>query len=316
MAGTAEFNLPVTTLLAGNDGGIFNLPIVSLSSGSDGAAFNLPVLTLSAAGALQMGSSAFPLPFITLSATGLTGDAGSAEFSLPVLTIEIVAHQHGLGDAAFSLPGSTLAASGETGGLGTAAFDLPVLTLVIAAHQSIVGTAAFSLPVLFLDAQGAYTLAETYRTWVLNTRKGALTEYNNFAFNSFALFNGQYLACGPGGVVVLGTQALDGATAITGRFRTGKPNFDSAWVKRVPRLYMNFSCSGDMLFRTLVSETGTRIYKLVTNNITTLQQRRVPIGRGPKSVHWQFEGENVSGSDFTVSSLMAYPTTLHRRISG
>ena len=318
----AQFNLPVLTVFAANSGAKFNLPVLTLSAAADEifygtASFGLPALTLSAAARIEgNGISSFPLPFTTLSATGLTGGAASAEFNLPVLSIEIVAYQHGLGNAAFDLPVLRFSASGETGGVGTAAFDLPALTLVMAAVQSITGTAAFNLPLVFLDAQGAFTLGETYRTWILNTRKLGLTEYSNFNFNSFALFNGQYLACGPAGVVVLGTQALDGATEITGRFRTGKPNFDSAWVKRVPRLYMDFSCSGDMLFRTLVSETGTRTYKLVSNKITTLQQRRVPIGKGPKSVHWQFEGENVLGSDFTVSNIMAYPTALRRRVSG
>lgn len=334
-------NLPMLTLAAGNPSAIFNLPMLTLSTAgaqsdigvaefalplftlaANGgtpahAIFNLPALTLVAAGSAGgVGLSLFPLPTLRLSlAEGVTGDVGTAEFNLPLLTLAVVAHQNGLGAGAFSLPVLALSAIGETGGLGVAAFELPVLTLSIAAFQSITGTAAFNLPILQLSAQGAAAVTAAYRTWVLNTRKNALTEYTNFSFNSFARFNGQNLACGPGGVVVLGAQALDGSTAITGRYRTGQAEFGSSWHKRVPRIFLDGAQDGDLLFRAITVEGGARTYQLTWNKISGQTQRRVPVGKGPRSRFWQFECENMNGADFSSASLLTYPQTLRRRVS-
>jgi len=41
------------------------------------------------------------------------------------------------------------------------------------------------------------------RTWVLNLRKKGLTEYNNFAFNSYAEYRGTILAAGAAGILKL-----------------------------------------------------------------------------------------------------------------
>ena len=334
-------DLPMLTLAAGNPRAIFDLPMLTLSSAGameptgtaefslpmltavmaggapSQAAFNLPVLTLVGVGSAGgVGISEFFLPIATLTGAGLTGDVGAAEFDLPSLLVAVEASQAGLGDAAFNLPFPTLSAIGFTGGTDSAVFNLPVITLSVAAHQSITGEAAFDLPLFYLEAQGAATLAAAYRTWVLNVRKGALTEYNNFSFNSFARFNGVTLACGPSGVFVLGTQDTDAGTAITGKYRTGLYGNDSAWASRVPRAYLDGSQAGDLRFRVITTEGGTREYNVQWNKITGHTQRRVPIGKGIKSRWFQYEVENVGGANFSTKSLMTYPTKLRRRIAG
>lgn len=300
MTGTATFNLPIATLsAAGNYLGLIS---------------DLPKLTLDASGITgDIAAAEFDLPLLTLSVEGISGDAGEAVFNLPILTLEIAGIQNGLGSAAFDLPVLVLSAEGATGQFGVAQFELPVLTLAASGLHSGAGSAAFNLPVLFLSAEGGLVLPATYRTWVLNTRKNALTEYN-FAFNSYALFNGQILAASAAGVVVLGAQALDGSTAITGRARTGKSDYGETHLKRVPRLYVGGEFGGDVLFRTIVDATGTRTYRLTHNHVDGMQQRRVPIGKGPKARYWQYELEGETGADFTIENVLAYPTGLRRRV--
>jgi hypothetical protein len=191
---------------------------------------------------------------------------------------------------------------------------LPVLTLTGSILQNVGFSAAFNLPVVQLDAELQQALLEAYRTWVLNTRLGGLTEYTGFEFNSFAQFNGMVLAAGTSGVVVLGTQDLDGATAITMLGRTGKADYGESMLKRVPRLYVGGRFTGDLLFRTITSEDGRRTYSLPYNQNAGLQQRRVPIGKGPKAVYWQYEFENVAGADAAMQRVLAYPSRLRRRI--
>src|SRR3990167_4823396 len=313
-------DLPMLTLAAGNPSAIFDLPALTLSATGltlVPTEFDLPALTLVAAGSDgSVGISAFNLPALTLSADGVTSNIGVAEFNLPALLVAVTARQDGLGDAAFNLPFPTLTAIGFTGGTDTAAFDLPMLTLSVVAHQSITSSAAFDLPLFYLDAQGASSIAAAYRTWVLNVRKGALTEYSGFSFNSFAKFNGAVLACGPSGVFVLGTQDTDAGTAITGKYRTGLYGDDSAWVSRVPRAFLAGSQSGDLRFRVITTEGGTREYNVQWNKISGYTQRRIPIGKGIKSRWFQYEVEGVDGANFSTTSLLTYPTKLRRRIAG
>lgn len=208
----------------------------------------------------------------------------------------------------------SLVAAGYAGEVITFTGSSPVPTMTAYGYPAYTLTFSGTAPAPTLDAQMAQAITAAFRTWVLNTRKGALTEYDNFAFNSFATFNGVVLACGAGGVVSLGTQDVDGATAITARVRTGLNDYGTSLVKRVPRIYLDGKQTGDLTFRTITSESGQRSYLLPYNHVVGTQQRRIPVGKGPKSKRWQFEVEGVAGADFSVNSVLVYPTTLRRRI--
>lgn len=296
---SAEFRLPVLTLTAGmNDGAVFNLPVITLEASlltgrGLTAEFSLPVLSVSGTmSSTNPLDAAFNLPVVTLLAQMVTGTTMSAAFNLPVLRVA-----------------STLA----HGTMMTAAFNLPVLTLDARAGSASIFTAEFVLPVTQLDARLLANIAANYRTWVLNTRKSALTEYD-FEFTGYAVFNGQVLAVSPTGVVVLGTQARDDTTAIAARVRTAKSDFGTRWLKRVPRIYSGLQADGDMIFRTVLGETGTRSYLLSWLHVEDYTARRVPVGKGPKARFWQFEWANVDGSDFSVKDLLIYPTVIGRLV--
>jgi len=293
-----------------------SLPVVTLSAVGNfkgtGAAFNLPVLTVSAI--LSSGIDAvFVLPSLQFTGALLTGNALAAVFSLPTASVVAALRSNGILTAEFSLPSGQLSAQILVGRLLSATPFLPVVTLDAALRSATQFTAAFQLPPVQLTASLLAALAAGARTWALNTRRNALTEYN-FQFTSYALFNGLVLGVSPAGVVVLGTQALDGATAIPWRWRTGKADYGETRLKRVPRLYVGGEFDGDVLFRTIVDATGTRTYRLPHNRVDGMQQRRVPIGKGPKARYWQYEVEGEGGADFTLENVLAYPTGLRRRV--
>ena len=256
----------------------------------------MPLHGLSAAGLHHnIGTAANDLLYHSSDATTLVGNYGELEGTLYV---------HRLETEAFG------------GNVGTAAISLLLHTSSAGAFAAITGTAAVTLLGHYLEASGFTTLAETYRAWALNLRNQALTEYDNFEFNSFAHFDGKYLAAGPGGIVELGTQELDGTDIIGWRVRTGSVDYGSTYMKRVPRLYVTGEFAGDVFFRTITSEEGERTYLLPSNGITGDQQRRVPIGKGPKSLQWAYEAEDTGGGyDVRISRIMPYPQELKRRIA-
>lgn len=317
--GTAEFALPALSFSgAGYSGGssdaVFSLPLLTLSASALGENFfSLPVLTLSGAGVSgQVSAASFRLPFLSLVADGLQNGVSVAGFSLPLLALSAGGVSGQISSAAFNLLVPRVTGTGVTGNVSVAVLDLPVVTLSGMVSSQGFSVAAFNLPVLYLDARGMETLAAVYRTWVLNTRKSVPTEYD-FEFTGYATFNRQVLAVSPAGVVVLGTQDLDGAEPITARVRTAKSDFGLSWLKRVPRIYTGLQQDGDLLFRTITSETGLRTYRLEWKHVEGYTQRRVPVGKGPKSRFWQFEWENEGGADFSIKDLLIYPNVIGRR---
>lgn len=293
-----------------------DLPVVTLAATGEfvgiGAEFTLPSLQFS--GTLSTGlSAAFVLPGIDLAAALKAGRVLDAEFALPRTSLAATLLAQSVFSAEVSLPVLRLQASVLTGRLLSGQPSLPVLVLSGTLLPQASFSAAFNLPVSQLEAELLAGIVEAFRTWVLNTRKATLTEYD-FEFNSYALFNGVVLAAGSGGIVALGVQAQDNATNIDALVRVGKSDYGTSHLKRVPRLYTGLSADGPMLFRTITSETGTRTYRLPYNHVVGYQQRRVPIGKGPKARYWQYEIANEDGADFSIQDILAYPTKLRRRV--
>lgn len=323
---------PKPTLLAGDNGLIKNAPKPTLVSGTNDVVRSAPkptlvsrlgdhsVIVTAPAPTLssdaihgEVGTLAMIVPPPSLVATVLAGEVSIAELRAPTPTLVAVSYVPSVITMAGDAPAPRATIVGLSGSVLTAALEALAPTLVAAGYPAYTITAALVAPAPRLDAVASGALGAAFRTWALNTRKLALTEYTNFSFNSFAVFNGVVLGCGSSGVVVLGTQSADNTTAITGRVRTGQESFSSSVHKRVPRIYTSGTFPGDMLFRT-ITEGGTRTYSLPLNGITRLQQRRIPVGKGPKSRFWQFEVENVNGADFGVNDILVLPTALRRRV--
>lgn len=326
--------IPAPTLLCGDIGVIVSIPPPTISSGDNGVIVSIPPPTISAI--VVMDSIILTLPAPTMDATGDPGSYNEVDAEVPapalaadaLVSVLLVVQQEvpapiliasGLVSipvtASLIIPAPTLSATALIGADATALLEIAAPTMEAAGYSTYSISVVVSVPPPQIISYASVPVQVAFRNWVLNTRKGALTEYGpEFAFNSYATFNNVVLACGTGGVVVLGTQATDNGSAISARFRTGKSDYDRSLLKRVPRLYLDYETDGDMYFRTITSESGTRTYQLSTNNVVGFQQRRVPVGKGPKAAFWQYEGENIGGSDFAVQSILAYPLNLRRRI--
>lgn len=310
---------PPPALQSGDNGVIVRAPAPLLLAqlGYHSVAVSSPAPVLVATinqGIVVSASLRAPVPQFV--ATGVAGGISTAVLRAPAPQLAAVLLNPIPITAALRAPATLLSSTILSGNLISVALMVPVPIIVVTGFPDYVHGMALRAPAPRLNAAIISAVASTYDTWVLNTRKGVLTEYGpEFAFNSFANFNGVVLACGAGGVVVLGIQDDDNGVKIDGKFRTGQEAFASSLHKRIPRLYVSGNFAGDMLFRTITEEGGTRTYSLpYNNNPTSLQQRRVPIGKGPRSRYWQFEIENTNGADFGVNDLLVYPTILRRRV--
>ena len=322
MSNTLTFSksAPKPTLLIGQLDGLLSgaapKPTLVARIGYHGITGSAPAPTLVAvmsSPGINDSTVALTAPAPALVATGFGGEILTATLRASVPALVAAVTNPAFITAVLTTPAPRLVAAVLSGNVLAAALAAPAPSLIAAGYPASTMSAALVAPAPRLEAVLGAALAASYRTWVLNTRKGALTEYDGFSFNSFAQFNGAVLACGPSGIVVLGVQDVDGATEIDARVRTGQESFESSMHKRVPRIYTSGAFAGDVIFRTIV-EGGTRSYRLPFNSITRLQQRRVPVGRGPRSRFWQFEIANEDGADFSLNDVLVYPVTLRRRV--
>jgi hypothetical protein len=340
--GTGAFTLPSATVAAegtGNypGGGEWYLPSLRLDgTGVTGFAGTgipmLPLFTLSAQGDVPV---AMVLPSLQLAATGVIGATGTAALRLPALTLLGTAQFQPAGDAApvlpalqaqaqglvgtvgsaqFALPLLTLSAEGTRGAAGAAIFTLPLVSLDARAISSVAGAGVFLLPIFQLDAQGSLAVEALYRTWALNLRNKALTEYDGFEFNSFALVDGKLLAASDAGLFILDGSDADIATDIDALARTGIVDMGTSYLKRVPRVYYSGLLTDNMLYSAITREQGKHTYRLLQQGRPGLQQRPLPFGRRLKSRYWQFEFQNENGGDLSVHSLVIQDAVVRRRV--
>lgn len=162
------------------------------------------------------------------------------------------------------------------------------------------------------------TGADTYTAWVMNTNTRAVSSYSNIPFNSFAMFGGQWLAAGPGGIYVMGGDTDSGAP-ILARLRTGLINFGNEdKLFRVDRAYIGGTIQGDVLLKVIATTLEgcifEQIYRLKPDRRSELRRHGTDIGRGFRSVYWTFELlTDAQGAQFQITDLTPLPLELTGR---
>lgn len=159
--------------------------------------------------------------------------------------------------------------------------------------------------------------AEDYDAWVINTQTLGPSQYTNFPFNSFALYRGQYYAAGDDGVYVLEGETDEGS-AIAARVRTGLSNLGSGRQKRMPQAYLGYTSSGELVLKVRITGvTGEKReywYRGTKQTADATREGRIKIGRGLKSVYWEFELCNKDGAEFELDVIQLWPMILDRRL--
>ena len=324
MEGDTVFNqlavtFPIARLEAsGETGGVFSLdltvpvPVLDLATPAS-LAVSIPVqMAIEAVdGAVMALQITTPLPEISASGSpeNLCSLGITASFQ-----VSAVAVSESIGQLSITTPRVRLAATALSGSDSVLAVAIPFPVAQLLGYGPYEGSLVLSYPGPVLDFEMVAAIAAATRTWVLNLRKKGLTEYNNFPFNSYAILRGTVLSAGDGGLFSHASQNSDAGTAISALVRTGEESFGTSFNKRVPRIYLGYETSGAVKFSTFTSQDGQRVYLLPDNGIRKIQQRRIPVGRGPKSPYWQFEVTNVDGADFLLSHMHVYPEKSYRRV--
>lgn len=349
-ADMSGLTLPVPKLALTGDTGVMvgamlrlPAPMLAMSgvTASVGAlSLVMPTPTLTLAGP---NSLALVLPRSQLQLVGRTGVAGALACTLPVPVLDLLGAVPFVGDHALRLPvpqialaGTTgasgrmalsltqlaLAMEGHTGTVGEIAITLPTFKLDLEGHGPYAGALTLTLPLLMLHATGGTSVATALQpdgavnpAIVMHTESSALTQYTNYPFNSFAMFNGMYLAASAEGLFMIGG-ATDNGAIINAAARVGMTDFGTSFLKRVDRSYVGYRTDGNLVVRVYTDEVDRRDYLLAATGRMGLHGNHFRIGKGLLARYWQFEVMNQNGADFTLNSIELKPTQLRRRVGG
>lgn len=158
---------------------------------------------------------------------------------------------------------------------------------------------------------------EQYTAWVLNTENIAVTQYTNYPFNSMVEANGKYYGAADDGLYLLDGDT-DAGTAIQAYFRSPLTDFGYAGLKRLHDTALGYTSDGDLVFKAVVvSPNGVKEehwYRLEGRPAGGTRENRAPVGRGLKSVYWQYELHNIDGADFQIETTRLWPMGLSRKV--
>ena len=274
------------------------------------------------------------LPIVSVTAHGLVGELGKCLAEIPAPLVTGLSDNPIYGWLDVSTPRPNVAATGTHHLKGTASITVPMIQVAQGAYVGLVGSASITMPSVTVDANGYLNVKGTATitlplvdvtgvatpsalvilSWdgtqedvngyalVMNIETGALSDYSNYGFNSFARFKGQYLGASSSGIRLLSGDT-DNGTNIDAKVRTGLTDGKSSLLKGVDDLFMGITTTGIMDAKVVTdgdrSFTGVAITPRENTEVTT---QRVKFGKGIKSRYYSVEVTNRNGCDFNLDS--------------
>lgn len=146
-------------------------------------------------------------------------------------------------------------------------------------------------------------------TWTMNTRTGAVTEYQNFEFNSFAQLDGRYVGASETGLYeLLGDD--DAGTSIIARIKSGFMQFGGTRLSRLSAAYIAARGEGDFVLRVVTGDGAVYNYAATSRDMRSM---KVHMGKGQRARYFAFELISA-GQDFDLDTLEFVPVLVQRRV--
>ena len=146
-------------------------------------------------------------------------------------------------------------------------------------------------------------------TWAMNTGTAAVTEYTNFAYNSFAPWQATMLAASDTGLYTL-LGATDHGTDIIAQIRSGFLQFAGSHYTSFKAAYLGMHATGTMFVKLITGDAKTYTYQVVVQD---MQTTKVRLGKGLRARYFAFELTST-GQDFDLDTVEFVPLLAQRRV--
>jgi hypothetical protein len=251
---------------------------------------------------------------------GLSPDAASSGGSMAAgaprfqeWTASSQAIQAGYAAGAVAFLRTSVAGASLGGGVASGAPVLEPMSAALAALFASVAQGAVTFERMRARGLSEATLSDANRTWVLNAGNLALTEYQNYPFDSFASFAGQAYGAGPDGLFLL-DGADDAGEDIAWSFRTGMIDGKEPNLKRLEEVLLAMRFDGPVRVRVWTDESTYFDYNVSNFRPGVLHQVRTRLGRGLRSRFYRVEVSGVGNTVAEVHSMQLPFIPLQRRV--
>lgn len=305
--GQLDITLPILTFSGSgfNDElGYLNvdIPIVRFTASGDIDCFgtlniSLPRLRISAQGdSSPQGTFNVALPEIKFTAKGLVGAVGALNLTLPRLTFTASSYMDAVGTLDLTLPMFKFTGKVSEGSLGKLGIDIPILEVVLNGVVSTEGKLNISIPLFLFSFSSA---PDTYYTMVMNVKNNALTEYQNYKFNSMGRFDGKHLGISADGIYNLDLGDTDDGISLDWNFRLGYFDLEQIQKKKLHQAWLSYQSNGDITV-TVVQPDGVAYEYPVEEFTQTETGRRVKFGKGIRTKYAALDISSKDGSSIVL----------------
>jgi hypothetical protein len=146
-------------------------------------------------------------------------------------------------------------------------------------------------------------------TWAMNTRTAAVSEYQNYAFNSFARLGNKYIGANEDGLYEL-TGDDDAGTDIVATIRSGFAQWSGTHLGSFKAAYLAIRGEGSFVLRVVSGDGRTYNYSVTAESQKTV---KVNMGKGLRARYFAFELVST-GQDFDLDTLEFIPLVADRRV--
>lgn len=146
----------------------------------------------------------------------------------------------------------------------------------------------------------------------LNLKINAITQYDNYNFNSFATFNGVPLAASTDGIFELDSAETDNTALISAFMELVSTDFGGSNPKRMRSALVGYEAKGYLIFKVKADDDIEYTYTLQPDKIAQKRYaEKLPLSRTQKGVSWRFRIENRDGCDFSLDAIDLAVIILH-----
>lgn len=216
-----------------------------------------------------------------------------------------------------ALLGSALKLSGLADAINIQETVTPTFLLSVTAADVVKITPTQAIKMLFqptladgIEISAGYIAPDgSFTTWAMNTRNAAITEYQNFAFNSFATIGGRYFGASDQGLYELQGDD-DNGTSIIALLKGGLMQFGGTQLSRLKEAYIAVRNGGGFVLKIVTGDGLTYTYGI---DARSMRSTKVHMGKGQRARYFSYELTSV-GQDFDLDTLEFVPIVVQRRV--
>lgn len=261
----------------------------------------------------NIGRAELRVPIITIDTLSTTGGIGKAELELknyssivayagangvlstPEIGLGATGTTTGIGSAELTVPKVSVSGLLSIGDFANAELTVPDVAMLWGVFDN-------NTPTFTLEARSLPDLVVSNNAYVMNTKNNGITKYEDYPFDNVLRVGSTSYGI-LGNLVYLIGGDLDIAAQIDANLETHPSDYKDLRIKNVPYIYIAARTQGSFQAGTVADEIYRDGAILTSHNRTGVYNYRAKFGRGVKATHWGFTIRNIDGADFQIQSI-------------